>query len=79
MFAGYPVPVYISLIPDACQHVSCQSKLSKNVSNNVLFTSYKFVTFGHPTVHRTTYLIVISVNDLAPNRPQIRIWFGILT
>ena len=48
-------------------------------SNNFRFTSYKYVTFRYPKVHRTTYLIVISIDDLAPNRPQIRIWYGILT
>ena len=47
--------------------------------NNFRFTDYKYVTFGYPKVHRPTYLIVISVDDLAPNRPQIRIWYGILT
>ena len=26
-----------------------------------------------------TYLNVISIEDLAPSRPQIRIWYGILT
>ena len=40
-------------------------------SNNFRFTSYKYVTFGYPKVHRPTYLIVISIDDLAPNRPQI--------
>ena len=39
--------------------------------NNFRFTSYKYVTFGYPKVHRPTYLIVISIDDLAPNRPQI--------
>ena len=48
-------------------------------SSNFRFTSYKYVTFGYPKVHRPTYLIVISIDDLAPNRPQIRIWYGILT
>ena len=47
-------------------------------SNNFRFTSYKYVTFGFHKVHRPTYLIVISTDDLAPNRPQIRIWHGIL-
>ena len=47
--------------------------------NNFRFTSYKYVTFGYPKVHRPTYLIVISTDDLAPNVPQIRIWYGILT
>ena len=44
-----------------------------------IFTSYKSVTFGYPKVHRPTYLIVISTDDLAPNRPQIWVWYGILT
>ena len=48
-------------------------------SNNFRFTSYKYVTFGYPKVHRPTYLIVIFIDDLAPNRPQIRIWYGIFT
>ena len=48
-------------------------------SNDFRFTSYKYVTFGYPKVHRPTYLIVISTNDLVPNWPQIRIWYGILT
>ena len=48
-------------------------------SNNFRFTSYKYVTFGYPKVHRPTYLILISTDDLMPNRPQIRIWYGILT
>ena len=47
--------------------------------NNFRFTSYKYVTFGYPKVHRPTYLIVISFDDLAPNRPKIRIWYGILS
>ena len=47
--------------------------------NNFRFTSYKYVTFGNPKVHRPTYLIVISTDDLAPNRPRIQIWYGILT
>ena len=47
-------------------------------SNNVWFTSYKYVTFGCPKVHRPTYLIVISTDDLARNRPRIRRWHGIL-
>ena len=47
--------------------------------NNFRFTSYKYVTFGYPKLHRPTYLSVISVDDLALNRPQIRIWCGILT
>ena len=38
-----------------------------------------FPTFGYPTVHRPTHFIVISTDDLAPKRPQIRIWYGILT
>ena len=37
-------------------------------SNNFRFPSYKYVTFGYPKVHRPTYLIVISIYDLAPNR-----------
>ena len=48
-------------------------------SSNFRFTSYKYVTFGYPKVHRPTYLVVISTDDLAPHRPQIRIWYGILT
>ena len=48
-------------------------------SNDFRFTSYKYVTFGYPKVHRPTYLIVISTDDLVPNWPQIRIWYGILT
>ena len=48
-------------------------------SNNFRFTSYKYVTFGYPKVHWPSYLIVISIDDLAPNRLQIRIWYGILT
>ena len=48
-------------------------------SNNFRCTSYKYFTFGYPKVHRPTYLIVISIDDLAPNIPQIRIWYGILT
>ena len=47
-------------------------------SNNFRVTSYKHVTFGYPKVHLTTYLIVISTADHAPNTPQIRIWYGIL-
>ena len=51
--------------------------------NNIRFTSYKYVTFGYHKVHCPTYLIVISIDDLAPdeviNRQQIRIWYGILT
>ena len=47
--------------------------------NNFRFTAHKYITFGYPKVHRSTYLIVISIDDLAPNRPQIRIWYGILT
>ena len=43
-----------------------------------LFIFHKCVTFGYPKVHRPTYLIVISTDDLAPRRPQIRIWYGIL-
>ena len=49
------------------------------VLNNIRFTSYKYVTFGYRKVHWPTYLIVISIDDLAPNRPQIRIWYCILT
>ena len=48
-------------------------------SNNFRFASYKYVTFGFLKGHRPTYLIVISIDDLAPNRPQIGIWYGILT
>ena len=48
-------------------------------SNNYRFTSNKYVTFGHPKVHRPTYLIVISTDDLASYRPHIRIWYGMLT
>ena len=44
-------------------------------SNNFRFTSYKYVTFGYPKVHRPTYLIVISTDDHAPNRPHIWIWY----
>ena len=48
-------------------------------SSNFRFTSYKYATFGYPNLHRPTYLIVISTDDLTPNRPQLRIWDGILT
>ena len=48
-------------------------------SNNFRFTSNKYITFGHPKVHRPTYLIVISTDDLASYRPHIRIWYGMLT
>ena len=47
-------------------------------SSNFRFTSYKYVTFGYPKVHRPTYLIVISTDDLAPNRRQIlirKVWY----
>ena len=46
---------------------------------NFQFTYYKNVTSGYPKVHRPTHFIVISTDDLAPNRPHIRIWYGILT
>ena len=48
-------------------------------SNNFRFTSYKYVTFRYPKVHRPTYLIVILIDELVPNRPQIRIWYCIVT
>ena len=54
-------------------------KRDKGLSNNFLFTSYKYVTFGYPKVRRPTYLIVISTDDIVPNKPQILIWYGILT
>ena len=66
MFTGYPVPIYTISI-------SCQPECDKGFSNNVLFTSYKYVIFGYPKVHRLTYFIVISTDDLAPSRPHIRI------
>ena len=69
-----------NLYKGAAPNLSKRDKgFSRFFPNNFRFTSYKYVTFGYPKVHRPTYLIVISTDDLAPNRPQIRIWYGILT
>ena len=48
-------------------------------SNNFRFTSYKYATCAYPKVHRPTYLIVISTDDRAPYKTQIRIWYGMFT
>ena len=47
------------------------SNMTKVFSNNFLFTSYKYVTFGYPKVHRPNYLIMISTDDLVPNKAQV--------
>ena len=44
--------------------------------NKFRFTSYKYVTFGYPKVHRPTYLIVISIADLAPQTTNSNmVWY----
>ena len=82
MFTGYPARPYTMYTLYQYLKLVSMFHVSQNLAKffNLLSISLlQIVTFGHPEIHRPSYLIVISADNLAPNRKQIRIWWCILT